>query len=85
VEARAGRRSVYVSTSVATTSRARVATARYRAMLVAIDQMTSARTPGKPKPNTLSSPVRVDEAAHADRPYAVTFLGRATSLPPLGR
>jgi hypothetical protein len=48
---------VYASASVAANSRVGVATARYLAMLVAIDQITRARTPGKnPNPNRLSSP-----------------------------
>jgi hypothetical protein len=55
---RPGDEAFYKSASVAAKSPAVVASARYRAMLVAIDQITSARMPGKkPKPNTLSSPV----------------------------
>src|SRR6478672_2390240 len=44
------------------------AAARKRATLVAIDQITSARTPGKkPKPNRLSSPKPERTAAKATR------------------
>ena len=56
------------SRALARNYRAVVGTARYVAMLVAIDQITSVSTPGKkPKPDRLSSPKPDRTAANATR------------------